>query len=269
MQSIVRNALVPPAEDDACWELFHENSKTEAHARPPANDYVRARMAEQALALPYLGYPTVMLPPPAMLSVPLGAVVRRRVTGRTMTSCPLTLEQLSTLLFHAYGETRDNADTPFPRPFRTVPSGGALYPLDLILHSARVEGLAPGFHYYDPTGHALRTIRRGDQTHKLSNCFVQRELPLDSSLQLFMTAFFERSTFKYADRGYRFVLLEAGHVAQNLNLCAAALGLAATCVGGYFDREIDALLDLDGVTRSTVYAQVIGASGDSEDWTHW
>lgn len=269
MRSIVKNALVPPAQDDACWELFHENSKTEAHGRPPSNEFVRARMAEQALALPYLGYPSIVLPPAGNLAMPIGTAVRRRVTGRTMSSGPLSLEQISTLLFHAYGETRDNADTPFPRPFRTVPSGGALYPLDLIIHSARIDGLVPGFHYYDPTSHSLRLVRRGDQTNKLSGCFVQRELPLDSSVQLFMTAFFERSTFKYADRGYRFVLIEAGHVAQNLNLAAAAMGLAATCVGGYFDREIDALLELDGVTRSTVYAQAIGTSGTSEDWTHW
>jgi SagB-type dehydrogenase family enzyme len=226
-------------------------------------------MAGQAPALPYLGYAAIPLPPPATLAMPLGMAVRRRVTGRTMSSGPLSIEQVSTLLFHAYGETRDNIDTPFPRPFRTVPSGGALYPLDLIMHSARIEGLAPGFHYYDPTSHSLRLIRRGDLTHKLSACFVQRELALDSSLQLFMTAFFERSTFKYADRGYRFVLIEAGHIAQNLNLAAVAMGLAATCVGGYFDREIDALLELDGVTRSTVYAQVIGAGGPGEVWTDW
>ncbi len=269
MRSIVKNALVPAAQDEACWELFHENSKTETYARPPSNEFVRARMAEQALALPYLGYRSTPLPPPATLAMPIGVAVRRRVTGRTMSSSPLSLEQISTLLFHAYGETRDNADTPFPRPFRTVPSGGALYPLDLIMHSARIDGLAPGFHYYDPTNHSLRLVRRGDQTNRLSGCFVQRDLPLESSVQLFMTAFFERSTFKYADRGYRFVLIEAGHVAQNLSLAAAAMGLAATCIGGYFDREIDALLELDGVTRSTVYALAIGASGTSEDWTHW
>lgn len=269
MITIATKALQPPAADEACWETYHENSKTERHDRPPPNDYVRARMAELALALPYEGYPTIALPAPEPLAMPVGEAMLQRITGRDMQSCQIELGQLATLLFYAYGETRDNVDTPFPRPFRTVPSGGALYPLDLFVHSARVNGLPPGLFYYDPTQHALRLVRRGDQSHKLTNVFVQREVPLTSAFQLFITAFFERSTFKYRDRGYRFVLLEAGHVAQNFNLAATAMGLSVSCVGGFFDREADRFLELDGVTRGTVYIQVAGARSETGDAIHW
>ncbi|OYY69357.1 SagB/ThcOx family dehydrogenase [Sphingomonas sp. 28-63-12] len=268
-ESIAYRALVPPSDDECCWETYHDNSKTERHDRPPPNDLVRARMAALAPALAYEGYPTIALPPPPDLTMPIGAAIRARVTGRDMASCALDLDQVSALLFNAYGETRDNAETTFPRPFRTVPSGGALYPLDLYLHSARIAGAPPGLYYYDPTRHQLRLVRRGDQTHKLSGFFVQPELPLNSAAQLFITAFFERSTFKYRDRGYRFALLEAGHVAQNFNLAGTALGLAVTCVGGYFDRDVDDFLQIDGITRSTIYAQVVGGRGIGADTTHW
>ena len=76
---------------------------------------------------------------------------------------------------------------------------------------------------------------------------------------LFVTAEFARSTFKYGERGYRFVLLEAGHLAQNVNLAAAGLGLGCLDVGGYYDRQVDEWLGLDGVTHSTVYLLALGA----------
>lgn len=75
---------------------------------------------------------------------------------------------------------------------------------------------------------------------------------------VFITAIFERSVFKYGDRGYRFIFLEAGHVAQNMNLVCAALGLGCVNIGGFFDREIDDLLDLDGITHSTLYMLALG-----------
>jgi SagB-type dehydrogenase family enzyme len=81
-------------------------------------------------------------------------------------------------------------------------------------------------------------------------------------MMLFITAQFERSLFKYRDRGYRFILLEAGHVAQNMNLAATALGLGSVDIGGYFDRQADELLGLDGLTHSTIYMVGIGPGAD-------
>lgn len=76
---------------------------------------------------------------------------------------------------------------------------------------------------------------------------------------VFITALFARASFKYREQGYRFALLEAGQVAQNLNLVANALGLGTVNIGGFFDRDIDALLEIDGVVHSTCTA--VGALG--------
>ena len=88
---------------------------------------------------------------------------------------------------------------------------------------------------------------------------VQPDIAYGASLIVFITSIFERSIFKYGDRGYRFILLEAGHVAQNINLVSNALGLGSVNIGGYFDREIDDLLGLDGVAHSTIYMIAIGS----------
>jgi SagB-type dehydrogenase family enzyme len=109
-------------------------------------------------------------------------------------------------------------------------------------------------------GQSLRRLQEGNLSRQIADGLVgfQSNLAFDTSLILFLTAVFERSTFKYGARGYRFVLLEAGHVAQNINLVATALGMGCVNLGGYYDRRIDDLLNLDGVTHSTVYMIALG-----------
>jgi len=168
------------------------------------------------------------------------------------------MEQLASVLYHAYGVTRTNEGTVFPRPFRTVPSAGALYPLELFFHTVHTEGLNPGLYHYNASQHNVCLLRRADETQRIANALVQPAIARGASVVLFITAMFERTLFKYADRGYRFVMLEAGHVAQNVNLCTSALSLGCVNVGGFRDREIDGFLELDGVMHSTIYLIAIG-----------
>jgi SagB-type dehydrogenase family enzyme len=236
------------------WELFHVNSKAGRHDNFPPTEYVARRMERMLQTLGFEQYPSIDLPPALpLVDLGLGDAIVARVTARALTSCRLSLEQLSTLLHYAYGVTRENDATIFPRPFRTVPSGGALYPLELFFHTTHVDGLEAGIYHYNPLQNRLRFLRYGDESRQLSQALVQRNLALDTSLLVFITAVFERSAFKYGDRGYRFVFLEAGHVAQNLNLTATALGLGCVNIGGYVDRQIDDLLGLDGLAHSTIY----------------
>lgn len=101
-------------------------------------------------------------------------------------------------------------------------------------------------------------MKPGDATQRLSEYLAQTNIAFETSAIFFITALFDCSIFKYGDRGYRFVLLEAGHVAQNINLVATALELGCGNVGGFFDRQIDDWLGLDGVTHSTLYLVGIG-----------
>jgi SagB-type dehydrogenase family enzyme len=251
------------------WELFHENSKTDRYHSPPSLEYIRQQMDRLLQALPYDRYPGIDLPTDLVpLEMRVADAIAGRVTARAVEPCPLTLRQVATMLHYAYGVTRSNEGTVFPRPFRVVPSGGALYPLELFFHSSHVEGLEPGLYHYNPLRHHLRFLRYGDESHRLAEALVQRQLALDTAMLLFITAVFERSTFKYGERGYRFVLLEAGHVAQNVNLVAGALGLGCVNIGGFFDRQIDDLLGLDGLGHSTVYLAGLGRRTDDGPADH-
>lgn len=250
---------LPEEEGGQAWSLFHENSKTSRYDSMLSDEAIVARMREMKNSLPYVRCPAIPLPTTySPLTSTLGEAILNRVTARAMEPVTLSLESVATLLHHAYGVTRNNADGRYPRPFRTVPSGGALYPLEIYLHSASIAGLKAGLYHYDPSQNNLRLLRAGDESTRLSEHLVQRNIVREAAMLIFITALFERSTFKYGNRGYRMVLLEAGHVGQNLSLVAGGLGLGCVSIAGYFDRGIDDFLDLNGVTHSTIYMFGIG-----------
>jgi SagB-type dehydrogenase family enzyme len=168
------------------------------------------------------------------------------------------VEQLAKVLWMSYGVSRNNVGTSYPRPFRMVPSGGALYPLELYLHARQVAGLEPGLYHYNAEQHVLDVLRSGDETDSIARHLVQGDLGRTAAAIVFITAVFARSTFKYGDRGYRFILLEAGHLAQNATLTAQEMRLASLNVGGYADRGIDRYLNVDGLTEGTVYLLLLG-----------
>src|SRR5262249_4220511 len=123
-------------------------------------------------------------------------------------------------------------------------------------------GLAPGLYHYDPTLHALRLHIEGDQTEFLTGVCVQKALPGDTSLHLIFSAIPPRSTLKYADRGYRFTLLAAGHASHNASLAARAPGLGASPVGGYYDEELEAHPGFGGLNQVAFYLTFVGYNDD-------
>ena len=141
---------------------------------------------------------------------------------------------------------------------RAVPSGGALYPLELYAAVLRVGELEPGLYHFDPLSPGLEVIRLGLLAEELAALSTYPEIVCSCPVLVFVAAIFGRTRFKYGLRGYRFALLEAGHVAQNIVLAATALGLAALPLGAFYDRRTDAFLGLDGVNESTLYGIALG-----------
>ena len=234
-----------------------------------SNAEVAEWMAALYDSLPFIGYPDMSLADaPMALDVPLGEAILRRVSTRDFLAEPVPLAQVATLLHYSYGITRDNQGTNVPRSFRVVPSGGAIYPLEIYFHTFDAPGMVAGLYHYNPSEKRLRRLRKGDERETIANFLVQQEIGRSAPLLFFVTGVFERSAYKYGDRGYRFVLIEAGHVAQNLNLAAGALGLGSVNLCGYFDREADAFLGLDGLTQSTLYLVAVGKpAGPAPDAT--
>jgi SagB-type dehydrogenase family enzyme len=139
-----------------------------------------------------------------------------------------------------------------------VPSGGALYPLEVYCAVSRVDDLRPGVFHFDPLRRVLESLRCGDSTEELGRAAVYPELVEGSAVTFLVTAMLWRTRFKYGLRGYRFALLEAGHLVQNLLLACAALGLAAVPLGGFYDRLIEDILDIDGLNEVALYGVCVG-----------
>jgi SagB-type dehydrogenase family enzyme len=245
---------------DALWELFHENSKTHWFSDARADEEIVQGMLGLWEELPYVGAEQVALPQPSLPSLPLRDAIEQRRTASSFGGGPIGLGGLASILHAAYGVT-DRASAVGPRRFRTVPSGGALYPLELYVYSRAVAGLARGLYQYAATAGALRRIADAP-SDTFARAFVQPDLIAAAAAVVLVTAVFQRSIFKYGERGYRFVLIEAGHVAQNVDLAATALHFGVANIAGFFDREVEALLELDGVDQSVVYAIALGTRSE-------
>ena len=163
-------------------------------------------------------------------------LVRRR-SVRDYTDEQLTMEEVSQLLWAAQGMTSD-------RGFRTAPSAGALYPLEVYLIAGHVKGLTSGVYHYNPKKHELLMVVEGDMRSRLAGAALGQSPVKDGAVSLVFTGVYGRITGKYGDRGIRYVLMEIGHAAQNVCLQATAMGLGSVTIGAFSDQEVGRLLNL-------------------------
>ena len=163
------------------------------------------------------------------------ALEQRRST-RDFSSAGLVLDDVSRLLWAAQGITSR-------RGFRTAPSAGALYPLELYVVAGDVAGLSPGVYRYRPKQHDLVPVASGDRRKLLASAARQGWLGRAPAV-LLITGVCERTMAKYGQRGRRYVHMEAGHAAQNVYLAATAQGLGTVMVGAFHDKEVQELLSL-------------------------
>jgi len=248
-RSEIYGADGPDLDDPA--ELFHEASKLHpALARRQAAGIVRLEANEAlgaAAARAVRRNPqrrTLALPRPSRPPCTLWSAIDRRRSRRNFRGF-VDDDALATLLDAAYGLREPGR--------RTVPSGGALYPLELY-----VALRGRGVYRYDPELHRLEEHDLDDPWPAVTLASPLPSLIDDAAAAVLVLAVFGRTRFKYGLRGYRFALLEAGHVVQNLTLAAAALDVAALPFGGYYDGRVDEIVGADGVDESVVYAVVLG-----------
>jgi SagB-type dehydrogenase family enzyme len=238
--------------------LYHLNSSV---SRSMVADPLDAADAEGPRAFPEAA--RVALPEPDFeVGLPLGEALRRRCSGREYHLCPLPLATAGRLLAASCSVRRAPGQSPGwsagRAAGRPAPSAGGLYPLEVYLVAQQVEGLEDGLYHYDPWRHDLALLRPGALVPALAElCFGQTFLA-QANLLVSLTAVLGRSLWKYGERAYRYALLEAGHVGQNLLLTAEALGMPALAVGGFFDAEVNRLLDLPEGQEQTLYHVAVG-----------
>ena len=199
--------------------------------------------------------PKVPLSEPATEGgAPLWDALRQRRSERRFEDAPLELSDLSQLLWAAQGITRQSRGV----DFRTAPSAGALYPVETYLVIHDVEGLDAGVYHYDVRRHQLDQLRVGDFQIAVARAALDQRMAARSNVVFVWTAVFPRSKWKYKQRAYRYVYLDAGHIAQNLALAAVALDLGSCQIAALYDQEANELLGVDGVEESTIYMTVVG-----------
>lgn len=189
------------------------------------------------------------LPPPDRRGgMPLAEALDRRRSVRSFAAAPLDDRELGQLLWAAQGATGEGR--------RTAPSAGATYPLEVLVATAQ------GLFRYLPREHALRAVDPTDLRPALADAALEQEFVATAPAVMIITAVTERTAARYgAERARRYVVLEAGHAAQNLLLAATALGLGSVPVGAFDDRQLARLLGL-AAGEEPLYLLPVGHPGD-------
>lgn len=180
----------------------------------------------------------VKLPEPRLKSqVSIEETLLNRRSVRDFGNQALTLQEVSQLLWAGQGITTGWGG-------RTAPSAGALYPLEVYLVVGNVENLLPGVYKYKPERHELVGIKGEDMRKELAGAALGQTWVKEAAIDIVITAVYERTTWKYGDRGVRYVHIETGHAAQNICLQATALNLGAVTVGAFHDDRVKNILGM-------------------------
>ncbi len=201
---------------------------------------------------------TISLPQPKDLNMEnfdLITAIKQRRSIRKYHPSPLSLKELTFLLWATQGIKRDLGQA----TLRTVPSAGARHALETYLLINRVESLTSGLYRYDPLNHALLQLKSHDSlADQITKACGGQEMIVRSAVTFIWTAIPYRMNWRYGERGYRYLFLDAGHVGQNLYLASEAIGCGVCAIAAYFDEEINSILDIDGEEELVIYLATVG-----------
>jgi SagB-type dehydrogenase family enzyme len=174
----------------------------------------------------------IILPEPRLKSVTsIEEAIAKRRSIREYSKDELTLKEISQLLWAAQGITNEKG-------FRTAPSAGALYPIEIYLVTKK------GVFKYEPLGHYIYMILKGDVRNELAKAALGQDWVAKAPVSIVITGVYERTAKKYGNRGERYVLMEAGHVSQNIYLQCTSLGLGTVAVGAFYDLQVQEVLKI-------------------------
>lgn len=212
------------------------------------------------------------LPSPGRLSFDIGRALTERRSSRSFVPGGITPALLSSLLYFTAGITYPRAvragTDDWEETRRPYPSAGASYPIELYVLLSGTSSPEEGVYHYNVKAHSLELLKEGNPSGELAKVTGQDWLS-GSQLKVVLTGVFTRTMNLYSERGYRYVLMEAGHVMQNLLLVAKALGLASCPVGAFLDRGVEELLRLDGGREAALYMAALGMGGSTRREPEW
>ncbi|MFP3897202.1 MAG: SagB/ThcOx family dehydrogenase [Anaerolineales bacterium] len=184
----------------------------------------------------------------------LWRALKERHSVRSFSDEPLSKMELSRLVWAAQGISHESGGV----AFRTAPSAGGLYPIETYVVLKRVEDIEAGVYHYAVAEHALEQLQTGDFSLQTARAALDQRMAYEANVVFVWTSVFERSKWKYKQRAYRYIYLDAGHIAQNVALAAVALGLGSCQIGALYDEEANELLGIEDERESVIYMTAVG-----------
>ncbi|RPH92575.1 SagB/ThcOx family dehydrogenase [candidate division KSB1 bacterium] len=184
---------------------------------------------------------TILLPEPktrSRFSVERALLMRRSIRDYTKES--LTLEELTQLLWSCQGITSAEG-------FRTTPSAGAVYPLEIYAVVERVDDLPAGVYHYLPgrKEHRIESVKRGHFGKRIFELSTKQDFIKDAAVNIILATVTSRMEKQYGEAALRYVLMEMGHAAQNIHIQAEALGLGSVAVGYLNEKTVQELMGIE------------------------
>lgn len=170
----------------------------------------------------------------------LGKLLKERRSVRSYREGSLTLQELSSLLWYAYGCVEPGCER------RTSPSAGATFPFEIYVSVKKdgVEGLEPGIYRYNAEENKLEEVLKGDFSRELAKACLGQRWVLNAPVNIILVAVAERTTEYYGERGWRYIFNEAGHIGQNIYLASVEMELGTVAVGAFHDDQVSKVLNL-------------------------
>lgn len=188
------------------------------------------------------------------INIPLSRTFVNRRSERNFSSNKISFKTLQQVIYFSVGRYSANEDS----EKRGWPSAGARYPIETYLLTNRIERLERFSYHYNVKQNLLEQLFLIENYKKLAFEITNQKWARESAGLIALSAVFDRSRIKYGDRGYRYCLIESGHIAQNIYLTCCALKIKCCAVGGFCDKKINDILELDNESEQVLYILAIG-----------
>ncbi len=231
------------------YKYFHQTS-----------DMVLGKPVPEAQQLPDKNAPLVNLPngyeaTAKRSKATIAGVFRNRRSRRKFTKKNVTIDELAALLWSIQGAIEQG----YGYSYRTSPSAGARHPLETYINLDKVTDVSSGLYRYLPLDHKLVQLSDDQNTNlDLAQACLGQQMFVDCAVSFIWTARIYRSSWKYQQRAYRYIYLDAGHVCQNLYLACEALKIGCCAVAAFDDDAVNQIIGVDGQEEFVIYLAVVG-----------
>lgn len=228
-------------------------------AAPAAPETEQGVFAPIPIVKSYSGAERTALLPHEPLPALVSEVLNKRRSRREYARQPISRQQLSTLVYYTCGITGRTQGYGYVQlPLRTFPSCGGLQDPEVYLSVQAVEDLSPGLYHYQAVDHVLELMRPGQYGPRLRDLSLGQPQLETASVVFLITGCFDRLRWKYGERGYRYMCMDAGYLGQNIYIVGEAMGLGVCAIAAFMDDAIEQLLSVDGRNETALLLTTVG-----------